>query len=170
MIAGAYGEKNQQLAATQKAEQLAREQEGLAKQQETLAKEQREISDGNLYVAHMWLAQHDWEQGQISRLHEMLDSHIPQPGRPDLRGWEWYYYLSLCHKDLITLRGNDSIVASVAWSPNGNHLATVGNGENIQIWNAATGQEIHKFSAGRKPLRAVAWSPDGKRTATGSED
>ena len=84
---------------------LAREQQRLAQEQKEEAVRQREISDGNLYVAHMRLAQHDWEQGQIGRLHEMLDSHIPQPGRPDLRGWEWYYYLSLCHKDLMTLRG-----------------------------------------------------------------
>ena len=84
----AYKEKDQQLTATQKAEQLAREQEGLANRQAALAREQqeeavrqREISDANLYVAHMRLAQHDWDQGQIVRLHEMLDSHIPQPGQ-----------------------------------------------------------------------------------------
>ncbi|MGA2256845.1 MAG: protein kinase, partial [Thermoguttaceae bacterium] len=183
LIAGAYTEKNQQLTATEKAEKMAREQEGLAKQQEGMAKEQRkvveaqkeeavkqrEISDGNLYLAHMRLARHDWEQGQISRLHEMLDSHFPQPGRPDLRGWEWYYYLSLCHKELFTLRGNGTAVYSAAWSPDGNRLASVGNGGTIQIWSAATGQEIFKFSAGN-PLYAVAWSPDGKRLATGSRD
>ncbi|MGO9113752.1 MAG: protein kinase domain-containing protein, partial [Thermoguttaceae bacterium] len=184
LIAGAYREKNLQLTATEKAEQLAKEQEGLAKQQEALAREQqrlakeqkeeavrqREISDANLYVAHMRLAQHDWEQGQISRLHEMLDSHFPQPGRADLRGWEWYYYLSLCHKDLMTLRGNDSDVYSVAWSPDGDRLASVGSGGKIQIWNAATGEEMLNFSAGGGALPSVAWSPDGKRLATGGAD
>ncbi|MGA2258562.1 MAG: hypothetical protein ABSG53_28185, partial [Thermoguttaceae bacterium] len=182
-IAGAYAEKNHQLTATEKAEQAAREQEGIAKQQEGLAKEQRKVaeaqkeeavrqrdaSDGNLYVAHMRLAPHYWEQGQISRLHEMLDSHVPQPGRPDLRGWEWYYYLSLCHKDLMTLRGNGSTVHSVAWSPDGNRLASADSEGTIRIWNPATGQEILKFSASN-PLGAVAWSPDGKRLATGSYD
>ena len=129
------------MIATEKAEQLAREQEGFAKQQAALAKEQREaaqkqealakeqqreavrqreISDGNLYVAHMRLAPQDWENGQISRLHGMLDSHIPQAGQPDLRGWEWYYYLSLCHQDLMTLQGNGSPFFSVAWSTDGN--------------------------------------------------
>ena len=73
----AYEEKNRQLIATQKAEQLAKEQEGLAKQQAALAREQqrlahdqqeeairqREMSDCNLYVAQMRLAPHDWDQG-----------------------------------------------------------------------------------------------------------
>ena len=40
----------------------------------------------------------------------------------------------------------------------------------IQVWNAATGQEILKFRTGENVLWSVAWSPDGKRLATGSGD
>src|SRR5208283_1319886 len=89
---------------------------------------------------------------------------------PDLRGWEWYYYFSLCHKDLMTLRAGDSVVRSVAWSPDGNRLAATVQGKTIQIWNATTGQEIFKFGAGKDPLWSVAWSPNGKRLATGEYD
>ncbi|MGA2253760.1 MAG: protein kinase, partial [Thermoguttaceae bacterium] len=175
LIAGAYEEKNHQLTATEKAEKLAREQEGLAKQQETLAKQQRqeavrqrEISDGNLYVAHMRQAERDWEQGQIGRLHEMLDSHFPQPGQPDLRGWEWYYYLGLCHGEARTLLRSSSHV-SVAWSPDGKRLATSGRDEKIRVWNAAAGQEILTLSAATASW-GVAWSPDGKRLASAQWD
>ena len=187
----AYKEKDQQLTATQKAEQLAREQEGLAKQQEEAAKQQaalakeqqqlakeqkeeadrqREISDGNLYVAHMRQAERDWEQGQIGRLHEMLDSHFPQPGQPDLRGWEWYYYLALCHREVMTLFGNSSGVLSVAWSPDGTRLASAcGDGE-IRIWDAATRQQIHTLTAGKDyGNHQLAWSPDGKRLASADQ-
>ena len=129
---------------------------------------QRDISDGNLYVAHMRLAQHDWEQGQIGRLHDMLDSHIPQPGRPDLRGWEWYYYLSLCHKDLMTLRGDISRFNSVAWSGDGHRLASVRPTWDDRDLERRHGREILKFSARQSPLNSVAWSPDGKRLASGS--
>ena len=194
LIASAYDEKNQQLTATEKAEQLAREQEGLAKQQEDAAKkqaalareqqrlaheqkeealEQRDISEGNLYVAHMRLAPRDWEQGLIGRLREMLDSHIPQPGRPDLRGWEWYYYFSLCHKELMSLGGDTwmaSEMESIAWSPDGKRLASADEQGTIQIRSAATGREILKFSTGKLGLGSVAWSPNGERLATGGGD
>jgi len=190
LIASAYEEKNHQLTATERAEQVAREQEGIAKRQEQLAKQQeklakeqqrmakeqkeeavkqREISDGNLYVAHMRLAQHDWEQGQISRLHEMLDSHFPQPGQPDLRGWEWYYYLSLCHGEVATLFRSTAWAYSVAWSPDGTRLATSTTEDKIRIWNAVTHREILTLYAGGAST-VVAWSPDGKRLASAQLD
>jgi hypothetical protein len=194
LIAGAYEAKNHQLTATEKAEQFAREQEGIAKQQEataqkqaTLAREQqrlaqeqkeeavrqREISDSNLYVAHMRLAQHDWQLGQISRLHEMLDSHIPQPGRPDLRGWEWYYYLSLCHREVMTLFGNSSGVTSAAWSPDGTRLALACSDGEVRIWNVATRQRILTLALTTGKYygnHLLAWSPDSKRLASGDPE
>ena len=97
----------------------------------------------------------------------MLNSHIPQPGRPDLRGWEWYYYFSLCHKELMSLRGNKRM-ESVAWSADGNRIASGDLNGTIQIWDAATGREILKFSADDGSVYSVAWSPNGKRLATGS--
>ncbi|MGA2255993.1 MAG: protein kinase, partial [Thermoguttaceae bacterium] len=190
LIAGAYEEKNHQLTATEKAEKLAREQEGIAKRQEKLAKQQeglaneqrkvaeaqkeeavnqRGISDWNLYVAHMRQAERDWQQGQIGRLHEMLDSHFPQPGQPDPRGWEWYYYLGLCHREVMTLFGNGSAIISAAWSPDGTRLACVCNDGEIWIWNAATRQPILTLTPGKDYwLHELAWSPDGKRLACGN--
>ena len=172
--AQAYEEKTEQLEATERAEKLAKQQGQLAKQQERLAKEQeklanaqkeeaveqRDISDRNLYVAHMRLAQRDWEQSQISRLHDMLDSHISEPGRPDLRGWEWYYYLSLCHSDLLTLRGHTGGVTSVAWSPDGKRLALSTNARTV-ILHPETGKQLDAVGADV----FTCWSPDGTRLA-----
>ena len=191
LIGSAYGEKNQQLAATKKAEELAKEQErlakeqkgraeqqqrlaeknaawryrsrnGLAKEQERFATEQRKlaeaqkeeavkqrnISEGNLYIAHMRQAQRDWEQGQISRLLDMLDSHFPQPGQPDLRGWEWYYYLSLCHGEVTTLFRSSVPVNSVAWSPDGKRLAASDEDEKIRVWDVASRRQIQSLLRG----------------------
>ncbi|MGA2256192.1 MAG: protein kinase [Thermoguttaceae bacterium] len=196
LIGSAYKEKNQQLTATEKAEQLAREQEEIAKQQEKLAKEQeqrakkqeglakeqrqaaeaqkeeavkqRGVSEWNLYVAHMRQAERYWEQGQIDRLHEILDSHFPQPGQPDLRGWEWYYHLALCHGDVMTLFGNGSAGYCAAWSPDGTRLALACNDGEIWIWNAATRQRILTLNPDKDYwFHQLAWSPDGKRLAFG---
>jgi len=192
----AYKEKGEQLEATTRAEELGRKQEGLAKEQERLAKEQeqrakqqegvakeqrqaaeaqkeeavkqRGISEWNLYIAHMRQAERDWEQGQIGRLHEMLDSHFPQPGQPDLRGWEWYYYLALCHGEARTLFRSSLPARSVAWSPDGKRLATSGDDKKTRVWNASTGQEILALPAAAGSSQ-VAWSPDGKRLASADD-
>jgi WD40 repeat protein/serine/threonine protein kinase len=180
----AYEEEAEQLRATERAEALARKQELLAKGQERLAREQRnlaeaqreeavkqrDISERNLYIARMRLAQRDWEQGQVGRLREMLDAHIPQRGRADLRGWEWYYYLSLCDSTVTTIRGHKDPVGSVVWSPEGGHLATASADGTVKIWDAATGKEVRTLSGHTQPVNSVDWCPDALSLATASSD
>ena len=146
------------------------EQQGLAEAAAENEKQARTEADRNLYVAQVRLAQHDWEAGQISRLHEMLDNHFPKPGRPDLRGWEWYYLLSLCHSELLTLHGHEGGVYSVDWSPEGQRLASGGQDGSLKIWHAATGQNVQTVSAHTGSIGTLAWSPDGRRLASAGGD
>mgnify|MGYP001247401551 CR=1 FL=1 len=67
---------------------------------------------------------------------------------------------------------SDSVLA-VIWSPDGSKLASVSSyfimrAMLVQVWDAATGQ--HFFSSTAYSVDAVAWSPDGDRFATGTED
>lgn len=69
-------------------------------------------------------------------------------------------------------------VNSIAYSPDGSLLATVGGdkgpqGEqsaNVQLWDARTFQSKTSFAGHTETVSAVAFSPDGSRLATSSFD
>ena len=57
----------------------------------------------------------------------------------------------------------------VAWSPDGELIASA-EGEVIRLWEAQSGREIRALAGHRSEVRSVAFSPDGKNLATGSDD
>jgi hypothetical protein len=87
-------------------------------------------------------------------------------------------------KETLTLRGNTAGVGSVAWSPDGSRLAAASWDDTVKVWDPATGQETltlrGHIGAGqsvallrdgsRVASSGVAWSPDGSRLASVSDD
>jgi RNA polymerase sigma factor (sigma-70 family) len=62
-------------------------------------------------------------------------------------------------------------IKSLAFSPDGKHLATGGlNNSMVRIWNAADGKEILRIKASGTQVGAVAFAADGKVLASGSDD
>ena len=60
---------------------------------------------------------------------------------------------------------------AVAFSPDGQTVATGGADGNVRLWDTATEQEIGPpMSSDAKPVAAVAFSPDGTLVAAGSAD
>jgi WD40 repeat protein/serine/threonine protein kinase len=140
--------------------------------QKALGREQLAVQDAkyNLYVARMHLGGQYWEAGQIASLTQMLDNCVPETGQRDLRGWEWYYLLSLCHQDLATLRGGTPAVRRVAWSPDSSRIVA-GNSDNTAIvWDIPNQTERLVLKGHTGEVMAAAWSPDGATIATGSRD
>ena len=43
---------------------------------------------------------------------------------------------------VCTLRGHSELVASVAYSPDGKHIASGSYDNTVKVWDAATGEEV----------------------------
>ena len=61
-------------------------------------------------------------------------------------------------------------VLTLAFSPNGQVLATGDMDGYTRLWQVADGQPLFTFERHREAVWSVAWSPDGRVLATGSGD
>jgi hypothetical protein len=83
-------------------------------------------------------------------------------------------------QELFSLKKHTSIVRCLAFSPDGKRLVsgdglTFGKSEvmapgQIVVWDAETGQEIRTLEGHRGSVISVAFSPDGRRIVSGSQD
>ena len=58
---------------------------------------------------------------------------------------------------------------AVAYSPDGRHFATCG-GRGAFVWDIDTGTVIRMFTGHADGVSSVAFSPDGTKVLTGSDD
>ena len=65
-----------------------------------------------------------------------------------------------------TLRGHGSAVYRMALSPDGRILASPSQDRTVRLWNTESGRLVRTLRHGGS-LVCVAWSPDGKRFASG---
>jgi WD40 repeat protein len=88
----------------------------------------------------------------------------------DLRGWEWHYLMRLSRIEPLVFQDKTE-VNGVAFSPDGERLASAGGDGVIKIRNSRTGavvQTIPHAHAG--PVVAVAFHPDGCHLASAGTD
>jgi hypothetical protein len=133
---GALAQRNQGLAeANRRALESALETSRKLAVARAKAERQEELTRRNLYCAQMAVAYNSWQghRGTL-RTQSLLDDWRPKQGEPDLRGWEWYYIDSLCHRELAAWEGHTDAVTCIAYSRDGSRLASAARDGTIRIW------------------------------------
>jgi WD40 repeat protein len=70
----------------------------------------------------------------------------------------------------FSYRGHTDDVRTVAWSPDGQYIASGSNDHTVQVWHAGTGRTIATYRGHYSWVYALAWSPDGKFIASAGRD
>jgi WD40 repeat protein/serine/threonine protein kinase len=83
-----------------------------------------------------------------------------------LRGWEWHYLMRLSRFEPLVWQ-NRAEVNGVAFSPDGERLASAGGDGAVKVWNSRTGDAVRTIPHAHAGLVvAVAFHPDGKHLAS----
>ncbi|WP_293354425.1 MULTISPECIES: serine/threonine-protein kinase [unclassified Microcoleus] len=69
-----------------------------------------------------------------------------------------------------TLTGHKNLIYSVAFSPNGEVIASASDDKTIKLWRVEDGQEIVTLAGHTNSVYTVAFSPDGLMLASSSHD
>jgi WD40 repeat protein/serine/threonine protein kinase len=126
---------------------------------QSLDREQR-----SAYFERIALAEREWGANNLSRM-EVLLNDCPEK----LRGWEWRYLKRLRYGAPPPQR-HESGVYSVAFSPDGQYLATCNRDGFVRLCGAKRGEELQKWQAHEQNATCVQFSPDGRYLASGGWD
>jgi eukaryotic-like serine/threonine-protein kinase len=122
-----------------------------------------------LYTADMKLASDAIANGDAPRAAELLRRHIPQPGEPDLRGFEWHYFHKLVSVPAVVTLDVGRWVDDVEVSPDGEWLAVTAP-DGVSIYDTSTWTQQRTFPSENPWVDGLAWSPDGQMLAGACDD
>ena len=153
------------LGRAQQAEVKATGETTKARTAAAAERREREAAQHNLYLANVNLAYAAWENGNLRRARELLESSRDYSEH----GFEWYFLQRLTHLPLHTLRGHRSAVLGVAVSPDGLKVVTTAHDGRAMVWDANRGQVLLAVNHHGVSVWGVAFAPDGDWIVTGDD-
>jgi eukaryotic-like serine/threonine-protein kinase len=140
------------------------EHQGIIRQREQHLRQLHYAED----IAQAW---RDWENRRLEHMASLLDKYpIPADAdkADDPRGFEWHFLSRLALTRPLVVR-HPFFLHSVAFSPDGTTCASSHQDGVIVLWDPASGRPRGTLNGHRYPVTSLAYSPDGKYLASGSE-
>ncbi len=81
-----------------------------------------------------------------------------------------WIYDTTTNREIDLLTGHTSTVNAMAYSPDGNMIASGSSDGSIRFWDAVTGDEISTIWGHEDAIRSLAFSEDGATLASGGDD
>jgi WD40 repeat protein/tRNA A-37 threonylcarbamoyl transferase component Bud32 len=134
----------------------------------------QEEAQNHLYLATIHMARQALRDGEIDRLDELLQRARPAAIGQGRRGWEWYYLSAVAHQELASFGGHGA-TTEIAWSPDGERIAAIGDDRSLRILDGHTGQVVHSWStsdgaASATGVPCIAWCGSTDRIAVAGSD
>ena len=130
-----------------------------------------DLANRDRYSADMNLARRAWDDREVYRAREYLEKYRDHASGLDAyRSFEWYYLWKLCDYRLVSLSGHAGNVLSVAYSPDGQRLASGSSDMTVRLWDLERNRTEFLLRGHKGDILALAFRPDGKILASGSVD
>lgn len=136
------------LNSQQRSLQLAIAAEKRATASATAARTQALNNRRLLYIADMQRMAELYQEANIRSMRDSLGRHVPAPGEPDFRDFEWYYWRGRQNGGAISWQ-HDAAVEKLMLSKDGRWIAScwmAGKNSTIQISSANTGKLESTFT------------------------
>jgi WD40 repeat protein/serine/threonine protein kinase len=134
------------------------------------------------YNSDMSVAFRALQENLFGQVRDIVSRHVPEPGEPDFRGWEWRYAWARSRSDAVftwnTPAEMDEISA-IQISPDQRYMVSsefylhpVREGHIRRLWDFQTREELRHIHLPSGPGRGFAFSNSGKYLALdrGSEN